>query len=209
MLIRRRTLTTNMGILPMKLVYGKEGPLFGIVLVLSLIIWAILIVGTLGLALIYVLFFFIAYLFAHSAYISYIRGTGTQVTREQFPDLYGQLEEAGKKLEMRDLPDTYVVNSNGVLNAMATRFLGHNLLVLNSDIVDALEERPSAISFYIGHELGHIRRNHLLMAPVVFFGMMFPLVGYAYSRAREYTCDLHGLACCADLEDAQRALAVL
>jgi Zn-dependent protease with chaperone function len=56
--------------------------------------------------------------------------------------------------------------------------------VLYSDVVDALEERPDAINFYIGHEIGHIKRNHLrwsaLLAPAAFL----PLLGAAYARAR-------------------------
>ena len=39
--------------------------------------------------------------------------------------------------------------------------------------------------------------------------MMFPLISPAYSRAMEYTCDRHGFACCDNLEDAKRAMAVL
>jgi len=193
----------------MKLVYGKEGPLFVILLALSIIIWAAVIVASFGIALLYMLIFFVAYLFAHSAYISHIRGTGARISKEQFPDLFERVEAACKKLDMQKVPEAYVLNSNGILNAMATRFLGHDLLVLYSSVLDALEERPEAVSFYIGHELGHIRRNHLLMTPVLAPGRLFPLIGAAYGRAKEYTCDLHGLTCCPQLEDAQRALIVL
>lgn len=195
----------------MKLVYGKEGPLYVIVLILSLLVWvplAVATVFTLGLLLIYPLIFFVFYLFTHSAYVAHIRGTGARITKDQFPDLHERLERACKTLEM-PVPEAYVLNSNGVLNALATRFLGHNMLVLYADIVNALEDRPDAVSFYIGHELGHIKRNHLVMTPVLYPGRIWPLVGFAYGRAKEYTCDLHGLACCPGLEDAQRALVVL
>ena len=193
----------------MKLVYGKEGPLFIVLMTLSLLIWAALIVGTFGIALIVLLLVFVVYLFVHSAYVSHVRGTGVRIGPEQFPDLYAQVEGACKKLGMAAVPDAYLLNSNGVLNALATRFLWRNFLVLYADIVNALDERPGAVSFYIGHELGHIRRGHLAWGPVLAPGKCFPLIGFAYRRAQEYTCDLHGLACCAGLEDAQRALVVL
>ena len=193
----------------MKLVYGKEGPLFVILMILSLLVWAAVIVGTFGVALIVLLFVFIFYLFIHSAYVSHIRGTGVRISQEQFPDLYAQVEGACKKLGMATVPDAYLLNSNGVLNALATRFLWRNFLVLYADIVNALDERPGAVSFYIGHELGHIRRGHLAWGPVLAPGKCFPFIGFAYRRAQEYSCDLHGLACCAGLEDAQRALVVL
>ena len=38
---------------------------------------------------------------------------------------------------------------------------------------------------------------------------MFPLISPAYARAREYTCDLHGLACCEDARDAGEIEAVV
>jgi competence protein ComGC len=38
---------------------------------------------------------------------------------------------------------------------------------------------------------------------------ILPLLGAAYSRAREYTCDLYGLACCKDPQDACYGLAAL
>ncbi|MGE5625850.1 MAG: M48 family metallopeptidase [Bacillota bacterium] len=196
----------------MELVYGKERPLFIIVFLLSLIVWLPLIgitIFSFGIFLIYPLIFFLFYLFTHSVFISHLRGTGVRITKEQFPDLHERIESACKKLEMRSVPEAYLINSNGVLNALATRFLGRNMLVLYADIVNALDDRPDAVSFYIGHELGHIKRNHLLMTPVLFPGRIWPLVGFAYGRAKEYTCDLHGLACCPNLEDAQRALVVL
>src|SRR6266853_470566 len=74
---------------------------------------------------------------------------------------------------------------------------------------DALEPEPEALNFYIGHELGHIRRNHLLWGWVLLPASILPLLGAAYSRAREYTCDMHGLACCRSPEVAARGLGAL
>ncbi len=193
----------------MKLVYKTENPLFVIILVLSLIIWLAVIAGTFGVALLAVPILFLVYVFAHSAYISYLRGNGVRLGPEQYPELYAQVEAAAKKLGMARTPDAYLMNSNGVLNALATRFLWRNFMVLYADIVSALDERPAAVSFYIGHELGHIVRGHLVWGPVLAPGKCFPYIGFAYRRAQEYTCDLHGLACCGNPEDAQRALVVL
>lgn len=193
----------------MKLVYGKEGPLFVAVLVLSIVIWALLLIGTFGGLLIIALIVFIGYLFFHSAFISHLRGSAVCIGKEQCPDLYEQIEAACRKVGLATVPDAYLLNSNGVLNALATRFLGRNFLVLYADIVNALDDRPGAVSFYIGHELGHIRRGHVAWGPLLAPGKIFPLIGFGYRRAQEYTCDLHGLACCPSLEDAQRALVVL
>lgn len=191
------------------LIYRNEPPLFAIALILSLLAWLLLLVGTLGIALIYAGLAFVAYVFIQSAAISYLRGNATQITAEQFPDLHQRVSECSAKLGVTPAPDAYLLHGNGVFNAFATRFLGRNFIVLMSDVVDALEAEPESINFYIGHELGHIRRSHLLWGPLLFPASILPLLGAAYSRAREYTCDLHGLACCASAAVASRGLAAL
>ncbi|MDR3481913.1 MAG: M48 family metalloprotease [Burkholderiaceae bacterium] len=193
----------------MNLVYKNEKTLFGILLAISLIIWAGFIIGTFGGALIYLLFGYIFYLFAQSALISYLKGTAVQITATQFPDLHERVVACCQKLGLHETPDAYILHVDGAFNAFATRFLGRNFIVLFSDIVDALEENPDALNFYIGHEIGHIKRNHLRWAPVLFPGSVVPLIGAAYSRAREYTADRHGFAACADVNSAQFGLAAL
>jgi hypothetical protein len=68
---------------------------------------------------------------------------------------------------------------------------------------------PRASNFYIGHELGHVRMKHLTgklwRAPALWL----PLLGAAYSRAKESTCDRHGRACCESPEAAARAMVAL
>ncbi|MEM7080393.1 MAG: pilin [Pseudomonadota bacterium] len=63
--------------------------------------------------------------------------------------------------------------------------------------------------FYIGHELGHIHRNHIrwgwVLAPVTWL----PVLGSAYRRAEEYTCDRYGNACCERESAAVAAMATI
>ncbi len=193
----------------MELVYPKEKSLFAISLALSSLFWVTLLVGTLGLVLVYVLFFFVVYLFAQSAFISYLRGTAVQITPEQFPDLHQRFVTCCGKVGVKKIPDAYLMHGNGVFNALATRFLGRDIVVLYSDVVDALEPAPGAINFYIGHELGHVHRKHLIWGPVLFPAGILPLLGAAYSRAREYTCDRYGLACTESPQDAVHGIGAL
>ncbi len=192
-----------------ELVYRHEPALFALAVFISAIAWLLLILGTLGIALIYVFFFFLAYLFIQSAFISYLKGTGVRITDRQFPDLQARLVHCCAVLGVHPVPEAYLIHADGVFNALATRFLGRNFVVLYSDVVDALIERPESLNFYIGHELGHIRRQHLLWSPWLWPATILPLLGAAYSRAREYTCDMHGAACCPGPEDGRRALAAL
>jgi Zn-dependent protease with chaperone function/type II secretory pathway pseudopilin PulG len=191
------------------LVYANEPPLFAISLVISVVFWLLLLVGTLGFALLYAALFFVFYLFAQSALIAYIKGTAIKITPRQFPDLHDRLTACCRRLGIDTVPESYLLNGDGVFNAFATRFLGVNFLVLLSDVVDALESGPGAINFYLGHELAHIHRRHLVWRPVLLPATVLPLLGAAYHRAREATCDNYGAACCDDPQDAVVGLSVL
>jgi Zn-dependent protease with chaperone function len=191
------------------LVYPNERVLGAFALVFGLLTWFLLIAGTFGIILFYIFIAFIGYVFAQSGFIAWIKGTAVKLSAEQHPDLYQRFEHCCRKLEIKELPEIYILEGGGMLNAFATRFFGRNFVVLLSDIVDALKEEPEGINFYIGHELGHIRMGHLTgrlwRLPVLWW----PLLGAAYARAQEYTCDLHGRACCADPQAASYALMAL
>ena len=193
----------------MGLVYKNEKALFGIMLAVSLVVWAGLLAATLGMALVYVLLFFIAYCFAQSALVSWLKGTGVHITAEQFPDLHERIDACCRRLGLEQAPQAYLLQMGGSLNAFATRFLGNNFIVLYSDVVDALEERPDAINFYIGHEIGHLKRQYLRWSSLLAPASFFPLLGAAYARAREYTCDRHGFHACDDFDSAQAGLSAL
>jgi len=192
-----------------ELVYPRERTLGAITLVLGLLVWLGLIVGTFGIALIGLALGFVLYLFGQSTLIAHIKGNGVELSESQFPDLHAQFVECCDRLQIATRPQAYVLNGNGGMNAFATRFLGTQYVVLLSDVVDAMEKHADGVRFYLGHELGHLRmkhlRGHLLRWPVLWL----PLLGAAYSRARESTCDRHGLACCTSPDGAAQALAAL
>ena len=191
------------------LVYKHEGPLFAIHVLIASIFWLLLILGTVGIALFYLLFIFIGYLFAHSALIAWIRGNGVRITAQQFPDLYKRYLHCCTTLGMKDMPEAYLLNGQGTLNAFATKFLGRYFVVLYSNVVDAMMDKPEAINFYMGHELAHIHRKHLSWGPFIWPASILPLIGAGYSRAREYTCDAFGRACCSDAAPAVQGLVAL
>jgi Zn-dependent protease with chaperone function/type II secretory pathway pseudopilin PulG len=153
---------------------------------------------------------FVAYLFAKSAAIAHLRGNATEVGEQQLPDLYHQLTACCATLHVPRIPTLYVQNGNGVMNAFATWFLGHKYVILLSGVVEAMAPNPTGARFYIGHELGHVlRHDNALTAFLRWPALRLPLLGAAFSRARESTCDLHGLACSETPELAARSLAAL
>lgn len=192
-----------------ELVYPRERTLGAITLVLGLLVWLGLIVGTFGIALVVLAFGFVLYLFAQSALIAHIKGNGVELSEAQFPDLHAQFTACCDRLGMKDRPSAYVLNGNGGLNAFATKFLGAQFVVLMSDVVDAMDQHVDGVRFYIGHELGHLRMKHLTGQLLRWPVLWLPLLGAAYSRARESTCDRHGLACSTSPQGAAQALAAL
>jgi len=137
-------------------------------------------------ALLIGLFFFIR----HAVAIGYLRGNAVRVSEDQFPELFKIAEEYSEKLQLASTPSVFIIQAGGILNAFAARFIGKEYVVLYSEIVEAAYEKGiDALSFVIGHELGHIKRKHMTMNFILFPSLIIPFLGSAYSRACEYTCD--------------------
>lgn len=193
-----------------ELVYPRERSLGAITLILGLLVWVGLIVGTFGGALLGLAVGFVLYLFIQSTLISHIKGNGVELSEFQFPDLHAQFIECCDRLQLTKRPRVFILCGDGGLNAFATKFLGSQYVVLTSDVVDAMSKHADGVRFYIGHELGHLRMKHLHIGQLLRWPVLWlPLLGAAYSRARETTCDRHGLACSSSPEGAARALAAL
>jgi len=191
------------------LVDAREQSLGGLTLVLGVLIWLLLILGTFGIALLAIGAGALIYLFVHSALIAHLKGNGIAISETQFPEMHTQLLACCKRLQMNAPPQAYILNGNGLLNAFATHFLRTEYLVLTSDVVDAMQQNGEGLRFYMGHELGHLRRKHLQGELLRWPVLWLPLLGAAYSRARERTCDRHGVACCGSPEASVRALGAL
>jgi Zn-dependent protease with chaperone function len=200
-----------------ELVYPRERILGAITLVLGALFWLALIgavltigVGALGTALLVLALSFVMYLFAQSALVAHIKGNGVELSEAQFPDLHTQFVACCERLQIQKRPQAFVLNGNGGLNAFATKFLGRQYVVLMSDIVDAMDKHVDGVRFYLGHELGHLRMKHLSITHLIRWPVLWlPLLGAAYSRARESTCDRHGAACSGSREGAAQALVAL
>jgi len=134
------------------------------------------------------------YFIVHGVMLGQIRGNGVRVSERQFPELMAIARQQSRRLDM-EVPDVFVLQSGGILNAFATRFLGRNFVILYSDVLAlATQKGEKAVSFVLGHELGHIKRRHMTRRALLYPAMVFPFLGSAYSRACEYTCDRIGNA---------------
>ena len=142
-------------------------------------------------------------------------GSHLQVTKNSYPSIYEYLDYACKVLDVKKIPELYVEWGYNI-NAF-TVGAENPIIVLNSGLIDLCDD--DEIIFIIGHELGHVKSNHMLyhmMAQVINyiidqipFGSIAaaPLqyALYYWDRMSEFTADRAGLLCCQNKEAAVRA----
>jgi len=103
----------------------------------------------------------------------------------------------------------YVLQAGGLLNAFATRHAGRKFVVLYSDILESYGQTSDEIRFLLGHEIGHIKNRHILKRILLFPGLILPLLGSAYNRACEASCDRYGTFVTRNMDGAVKAMMVL
>ena len=187
--------------------WHNETPLFVISAVVSVLVWIVAAVTIV--VLVYALFIALFFFVMHLGFIAHVRGSGVKLGPDQFPELHARVAQLARRMGMKQVPETYVMQAGGTLNAFATRFARSHLVVLFSDLLDACGEDESARDMIIAHELGHIHAGHLDWRWLTLPAAMVPFLGHALSRAREYTCDRYGLAGAGNPDGATRGLAIL
>ncbi len=196
-----------------QLVHKNEKLYFGLLVaasVLTVILGIVFTIASLGIFLWVIGTILALSLFTHWLQIGYIRTNGVKVTERQFADLYQTYQRVGQEMGVRLLPDVYILQAGGVLNAFATRFFQKNMVILYSDVVELSREGyAKEVEFVIAHELAHIRRNHVQKQWAMMLGGWIPFLGSAYSRACEFTCDRMAAHHIQDHSASKRALTIL
>ena len=187
--------------------HPAEQPLFIITLVLSIVFWLLLIISIFG--IIYALLVAVFYFILHLLFIFHIKGSAIKLGPDQFPDLYNRVVELCQRTGIYDIPDAYIMQAGGTLNAMATKFLRSKMIILYTDLLEACGTNKAARDMIIGHEIGHIQAGHLRWMWLIFPGLLVPFLGSALHRSRELTCDRYGVALCGDKKGALIGLAIL
>ncbi|MEK7521935.1 MAG: M48 family metallopeptidase [Patescibacteria group bacterium] len=158
---------------------------------------------------IFLLIFFVFGLFFHLLAMAHVRLNAIKVGPNQLPELFEGAKKLCGTLGISKQPDVFVMNGNGILNAFAARLVTRRLLIVYSDLADALIEGrdqgqlEAVLSHELGHhELGHTSVWNYFIQP----GLSVPGLGHAYSRAREYSCDRVMKAVVSDQIACERAL---
>ncbi len=189
-------------------VHPKEKIYFYIMSAISLMMYAAAVFFA-PIALIYVPIIWAFRALLGTLALGYLRSNAIKVSEHQFPEIAAVAKEQCATLKMQ-MPDIYIMQGNGMLNAFATRIARRDMVMLYADVLEiAYQEGMDAVAFILGHELGHLYRKHvhpmksLLIWPATFI----PFLSNAYSRACEYTCDAIGYALCP--QGATKGLLVL
>lgn len=198
----------NQNAVDSSLIHKKESRYFVIALIFSVMVYLVLFVSIIGWFIIPVLF--ILPLVAQGIMLAHIRTNAVRMTPRQFPEVFATVHEQCARMGFYKVPDVYVMESSGILNAFASRFFGRNMVVLYSDLFELSQSGGSKeLSFVIAHELAHIKRNHLTKQLLILPALWFPFIGEAYSRACEYTCDRMAAYYTDDAEAAMNGLTIL
>lgn len=144
-------------------------------------------------------------------------GSNLKVTQDNYPKIYELLDYACEILDVPNKPELYIQWGYDI-NAF-TVGAEHPIIVLNSGMIDLCDDEEAL--FIIGHELGHIKSNHMLyhmmaqymnvllsLAPgpitkLITSGVQYTL--YYWFRMSEFTADRAGLMCCQNKDAAVRA----
>ena len=190
------------GTSPRQLINPRERFLYAAMVVVSLLVYSgLLFVGlskpeAAASILLYGLLFTFIGIFAQGLALGRVRGNAVRVSERQFPQLHRLAAAHAQRIGLKRAPAVYVMESGGLLNAFATRFMGRDFVIVHSDVLElALARGESAVGFIMGHELAHVWRGHLKHRWLTLPARLVPYLGLAYSRACEYTCDRIGAYC--------------
>lgn len=142
-------------------------------------------------------------------------GSHLKVTPKNYPNIYEYLQYAAQILDVKKVPELYIEWGYNI-NA-CTVGAENPIIVINSGLIDLCDD--DEIMFVIGHELGHVKSNHMLyhmMAQVINYiidAIPFGSIAaaplqyalYYWDRMSEFTADRAGLMACQNKEAAIRA----
>lgn len=145
-----------------------------------------------------------------------LQGSCFQVTPDSCEELYSQISDVARTLDVHPLPKLYTEWEYGI-NGYTTGYNDNVIMVLKSGAVDLLT--PEELRFVVGHEMGHIKSGHVLfhmmaqlfniaLSQLPLIGTMADPIRYAllyWNRMSEFTADRAGLLACQDLDVALSA----
>ncbi|MBI4422189.1 MAG: M48 family metalloprotease [Elusimicrobia bacterium] len=148
-------------------------------------------------------------------------GSAVRVSERQFPEVHALQTRAAELLAMT-APPLFVIEAPYVNAFTLGTDDGKSFLLVTRALLDVATDRE--LMFILGHELGHVKSQHVLYGTMaiylanagLFAGARLPgfnllalpvqMALNAWFRRSEVTCDRAGLIACQHLQSARKAL---
>jgi Zn-dependent protease with chaperone function len=128
-----------------------------------------------------------------------IQALGVTVSPRQFPKVAEALADVCQRFGLANPPRVIILGS-GETNAFAVTFARKRVVLILSELLEAVLDDPRELRAVLGHEVGHTVLDHGRRGV---FEMYKPA---RYKAARELTCDNVGLVAAGDVEGAKTVL---
>jgi Zn-dependent protease with chaperone function len=171
-------------------------------ILLSIVVWlglGFFLLGTMGFILIFYALAWLVNWVAAEYNVRKLQAMGTAVTAGQFPEVTQALAAVCQLYGVKQPPRVIIINVSQ-LNAMAIRFARKRVIVLFSQTVEGMLEKPAELRFILGHEMAH------LLLDQTFGGKLLIMRPAAFRAGRELTCDNAGTAAAGEEQAAKDAL---
>ena len=146
-----------------------------------------------------IIFMLVAYIASVYAMYAQQLSYSIRVSEKNFPEIYWKVREFSELMDLPVVPEVYVQQMNGELNAFTCWVPGRIFIQLNAEIVDLayMENKDfDTVFFILAHEMGHAYLHHVQLQytlwcmpvnfiPVLGTYILYPLL----SRSREYSAD--------------------
>jgi len=187
----------------------KERNYFIVALVISIPLWLLITIATVGSVWGFLAIMGIILWFTNGLLVAGLKADAVAVHPNQLSRLDATFSEVCATLGLANRPELYIIQSGGLLNAFATRHSGRHFVVVYSQMIESLGTDTPEMRFLLGHEIGHIQRNHIFRRLLLAPALLLPLIGAAYSRACESTCDRYGALASGEVDSSVRAMMTL
>ena len=86
-----------------------------------------------------------------------LRSRGIKVSDRQFPEVYALIEQFCSQMKM-EIPDVFVIQDHGLLNAFAQRLHRKDMIVISADVLElayGLAKMNSLLSFAMSSRMSN------------------------------------------------------
>ena len=100
--------------------HEKEKTYLTIMQIAGGLVWLVLLIGTVGIIILWALLFALVLWLTGLYFKAVIYGGSVKVTAKQYPEIYKIIVEHSQKLNLVNVPEVFIYNGSGLVNAFAS-----------------------------------------------------------------------------------------